>query len=72
MLTLATSPFLSEHIFVGFDEFPSFMCWSTVIHPHQPQGPTLYGRVKWDFGQFCMHRHGTSYFKSHPRLGNVQ
>ena len=43
------SPFLSEHIFVGFDEFPSLMCKCTVIHHYRPQGPTLFKRVRWDF-----------------------
>ena len=38
-----------EHIFVGFNKFPSLMCWCTVIHHHWPQGPTLFQRVKWDF-----------------------
>ena len=43
------SPFLREHIFVGFNEFPSLVCWCTVIHHHLPQGPTLFRIVRWDF-----------------------
>ena len=43
------SPSLSEHIFVGFKEFTSLMCWYTAIHHHQPQGPTLFRRARWDF-----------------------
>ena len=38
------SPFLREHIFVSFNEFPSLMFWCTVIHHHRPQGPTLFQR----------------------------
>ena len=30
------SLFLTEHIFVGFNEFPSPVCWCTVIHHHRP------------------------------------
>ena len=37
------------HNFVGFNEFPSLVYWNIVIHHHQPQGPTLFGRVRWDF-----------------------
>ena len=34
------SPFLMKHIsFVGLKEFPSFVCWCTVIYHHQPQEP---------------------------------
>ena len=43
------NPFSREHIFVGFNEFPSLMCWCIVIHHHRPQGPTLFRRVRWDF-----------------------
>ena len=35
--------------FVGFNKFPSLVCWCTVIHYHRPQGPTLFRRVIWDF-----------------------
>ena len=31
-----------EHIFVGFNEFPSLVYWCTVIHHHRPQRPTLF------------------------------
>ena len=68
------NPFLREHIFVGFNEFPSLVCWCTVIHHHQPQGPTLFWR---EMGLYmcavqCVHRNGTYCFKSHPRrLGNA-
>ena len=63
--------FSREHIFIGFNEFSSLMCWCIVIHHHWPQGPTLFRRVKWDF--MCVHRQGTSCFESHPRrLSNVQ
>ena len=40
--------FLREHISVGFNEFPSLLCWDIVIHHHRPQGPSLFWRVKWD------------------------
>ena len=43
------SPFSREHIFVGFNKFPSLVCWRTVIHCHRPQGPTLFQRMRWDF-----------------------
>ena len=43
------NPFSKEHIFVGFNEFPSLVCWCIVIHYHRPQGPTLFQRVRWDF-----------------------
>ena len=43
------NPFSREHIFVGFNEFPSLVYWCTVIHHHRPQGPTLFRRVRWDF-----------------------
>ena len=43
------SLFLREHIFVGLNEFPSLKSWCTIIHHHQPQGPTLFLRVRWDF-----------------------
>ena len=43
------NPFSREHIFVGFNEFPSPVHWCTVIHHHRPQGPTLFRRVRWDF-----------------------
>ena len=43
------NPFLREHIFVGFNEFPSLVCWCIIIHNHRPQGPTLLRRVRWDF-----------------------
>ena len=39
------SPFLREHIFlISFflNEFPSLVCWRTVIHYHRPQGATLF------------------------------
>ena len=38
------SPFFREHNFVGFNKFPSLMCWCTVIHHHRPQKPTLFQR----------------------------
>ena len=28
------NPFMREHTFVGFNEFPFFVCWYTVIHHH--------------------------------------
>ena len=43
------SPFSKEHIFVGFNEFPSLVCWCIVIYHHRPEGHTLVGRVRWDF-----------------------
>ena len=43
------NPFSREHIFVGFNEFPSLVYWCTVIHHHRPQGPTLFRGVRWDF-----------------------
>ena len=43
------SLFSREHIFVGFNEFLSLVCWSTVIHHHRPQGPTLFRIARWDF-----------------------
>ena len=43
------NPFSREHIFEGFNEFPSLVNWCTVIHHHRPQGPTLFRRVRWDF-----------------------
>ena len=43
------SPLLREHIFVGFNKFPSVVCWCTVIHHHWPHGLTLLRRVRWDF-----------------------
>ena len=43
------NPFSREHIFVGFNEFPSLVYWCTVIHRHRPQGPTHFRRVRWDF-----------------------
>ena len=43
------NPFSREHIFVGFNKFPSLVYWCTVIHHHWPQGPTLFRRVRWDF-----------------------
>ena len=39
------SPLSREHIFVGFNEFPSLVYWCTVIHHHRP---TLFRRVRWD------------------------
>ena len=42
------SPFSREHIFVGFNEFPSLVYCCIVIHHHRPQMPTLF-RVRWDF-----------------------
>ena len=36
------NPFLREHIFVGFNEFPSLVCWCTVIPYHWPQGIQKY------------------------------
>ena len=36
------SPFLKDHILVGFKEFHSLVCWCTVIHHHQSQGPILF------------------------------
>ena len=47
------SAFSRGHIFVGFNEFPSLMCWCTVIHHHRQQGPTLFRRVRWDFMCMC-------------------
>ena len=38
--------FLREHIFVGFNKFPSLVYWCTIIHHHRPQGPTLFRRVR--------------------------
>ena len=38
------SPFFRDHNFVGFNKFPSLMCWCTVIHHHRPQKPTLFQR----------------------------
>ena len=32
--------FYIENIFVSFNEYPSLVCWCTVIHRHQPQGPS--------------------------------
>ena len=47
-------PFLREHNFVGFKKFTSLMCWCTVIHHQQPQGPThFFKKVKWDFTMQC-------------------
>ena len=43
------NPFLREHIFVGFNEFPSLVYWCTIILHHRPQGPTLFRRVRWEF-----------------------
>ena len=43
------NPFLREHIFVGFKEFPSLVYWCTVIRHHQPQVPPLFRKVRWDF-----------------------
>ena len=40
-------PFLKEHMFVGFNEFPSLLCWCTVTHHHRP--PPLFQRVRLDF-----------------------
>ena len=68
-------PFLREHIFTGYNEFPSLVCWCTVIHHHRPQEPLLFRRERWDFTcvQSYVCRHGTSCLESHPRrLGNVQ
>ena len=43
------SPFLREHIFVGFYELPSLVCLCK-CHPSSPAtGPTLFRRVRWDF-----------------------
>ena len=36
------NPFSREHIFVGFNEFPSLVHWCAVIHHDRPQGPTLF------------------------------
>ena len=43
------NPFSREHIFVGFNQFPSLVCWGTVIHHHRSQRPTLFRKVRWDF-----------------------
>ena len=40
--------FLREHIFIGFNKFPSLVCWCIVIHYHQLQWPTLFRRMRWD------------------------
>ena len=43
------NPFSREHIFVGFNEFPSLVYRCTVIHHHRPQGPTpFFLRVRWN------------------------
>ena len=49
------SPFSREHKYVCFNEFPSLVCWYTVIHHNRPQRPTLFRRMKWDFT--CMQRY---------------
>ena len=41
LLQQPQSVFLREHIFMGFNDFPSFVCWCTVIHHHRP---TLFQR----------------------------
>ena len=70
------NPFSREHIFVGFNEFPSHV----LVHCH-PSSPTTgaYSFCKqWDeVLRLCSvmraHRHGAFCFKSNPRrLGNVQ
>ena len=48
-LTLATIVRFLKHIFVGFKEFTSLVCWCNVMFHHWPQGPTLFRRVRWDF-----------------------
>ena len=51
--------FSAKHIFVGFNEFTSFVCWCTVIHHHQPHGSILFLKVRWDFtcvqGDVCIY-----------------
>ena len=42
------NPFSGEHFFVGFNKFPSLVCWCIVIHYHRPQEPTLFQKVRWD------------------------
>ena len=42
-------PFSREHRLVGSNEFPSLKCLCIVVHLHQPHGPILFGRVRWDF-----------------------
>ena len=61
------NPFLREHISVCFIEFPSLMCWCTVIHHHQSQGLLFF--KEWDrilhvCSVMCAQ---TSCLKSHPR-----
>ena len=69
--------FSKEHIFVGFNEFPSLECLCTVIYHHRPQGPTLFWRMRsnWNFTYamwLCAQKRDLL-FKSHlRRLVNVQ
>ena len=74
-------PFLRKHIFAGFNEFPSLVCCSfsrVLVHCH-PSSPTT-GAYSFSMKEtgfyvcavWCVHIHGTSCFKSHPRrLDNV-
>ena len=66
------SPFSKEHIFVGFNEFPSLVYWCIVIHHHRPQGPTLFQMSEMGF-YVCNVFFDTGPPVSHPRiLGNLQ
>ena len=39
------NPFSRKHILVGFNEFPSLVCWCIVVHHHRLKGHILFRRV---------------------------
>ena len=69
------SIFEGAHLCIGFNKFPSLDYCCTVIHHHPATGAYTFSKSEMGFYVWvvCMHRHGTSCFKSHPRrLGNIQ